>query len=202
MFEMKGKMQFKKKLKNNKNFLIIAVLLLFPLVVGVIYALPLPQIIAVDVGDLLTYYGVAFGLLGSFLSYRLEKQKEEKEKNSKNRPVFIVKLEKTDVFFTLTIAKISNNTLSYLYLYDEFIADEVENQHKLQITFNLSVEEAKSKNINHNFTMDSEILDKDGYPRYIQLTCDDEDGNNWNCYYEKVNDCGKVYYYPKEISIL
>ena len=50
--------------------------------------------------------------------------------------------------------------------------------------------------------MDSEILDKDGFPQYVQLLCDDIDGNSWNCCYYKVKDCDKVYYYPRDFEII
>lgn len=50
--------------------------------------------------------------------------------------------------------------------------------------------------------MDSDIIDTDGYPKYIQLLCDDKDGNAWNGCYYKVKDCDKIYYYPRDFEII
>ena len=58
------KIKHKYFIKNNKRLVIvITVLLLFPIAVGLIYALPLPQIVAIDSGDLLGYYATTFGIL-------------------------------------------------------------------------------------------------------------------------------------------
>ena len=50
--------------------------------------------------------------------------------------------------------------------------------------------------------MDSDIIDSDSYPKYIQLLCNDKDGNTWNCCYYKVKDCDKIYYYPRDFEII
>ncbi|MCR4615692.1 MAG: hypothetical protein K5756_06040 [Clostridiales bacterium] len=52
------------------------------------------------------------------------------------------------------------------------------------------------------YTMDSEILDSDGFPKYVQLLCDDSDGNAWSCCYNKLHDCNNIYYYPGDIEII
>ena len=50
--------------------------------------------------------------------------------------------------------------------------------------------------------MDPDIIDRDGYPRYVQLICDDKEGNAWDCCYHKVKDCDKIYYYPRDFEII
>ena len=41
--------------------------------------------------------------------------------------------------------------------------------------------------------LDSDIIDeKDGYPKYIQILCEDTDRYTWNFEYHKINDCGKI----------
>ena len=78
---MKNKKIFRKYLKRNKYFVgLFVVLFMFPIIVGLIYAIPIPQFVAVDSGDLLAYYGTTFGIIGSFITYRHELNKSKKER--------------------------------------------------------------------------------------------------------------------------
>lgn len=177
---------------------------LFPIVVGMIYALPLPQIVAVDSGDLLGYYATVFGIWGSFYTYRLEKRKSEIERNNDIKPQFIVELSKNDKsdIFSLIIRNHSKSTVSHLHLYDCFLSSEAKDKCSLKITYLKTIEEEDKLKPDFNITMDDDIMDVDGYPKYVQLLCDDMDGKTWNCCYHKINDCGKIYYYPRDFEVL
>lgn len=196
---------YKKYIANNKGLFVIGMILfLFPIVVGLIYALPLPQIVAVDSGDLLGYYATVFGIWGSFYTYRLEKRKSEKERRNDLKPHFIVEItekNKNDVF-SLTISNYIKSRVSHLYLYDCFLSSELKEKYNLKVTYLKTIEEEDKLKPNYNITMDDEILDTDGYPKYVQIICDDIEGNTWNCCYHKINDCGKIYYYPRDFEIL
>ena len=85
------------KLKKHKTEIIFCILLfLFPILVGLIYALPLPQVIKVESGDLLGYYATTFGILGSFYTYRQEKRKSHIEHLRELRPCLIVEITEPD----------------------------------------------------------------------------------------------------------
>ena len=92
--------------------------------------------------------------------------------------------------------------LSYLSLYDEFITTIVQNNHTFQVTYNKTTEECEAIKPQFNITMDDRIIDSDGYPKYVQLICNDKEGNAWNCCYYKVKDCDKMYYYPRDFEII
>ena len=47
-----------------------------------------------------------------------------------------------------------------------------------------------------NIAIDSEILDRDGYPKYIQIACDDNEGNIWVCEFEKHKIGSETVYRP------
>lgn len=89
-----------------------------------------------------------------------------------------------------------------MHFYDEFISTIINDKYSFKTTFNKTIKETEGINPNYNITMDSEILDNDGFPKYVQLICDDSDGNSWNCCYYKVKDCNKVYYYPRDFEII
>ncbi len=204
---MKNKKVLKKFFKSNKYLIILFVILfLFPIVIGLFYALPLPQIVAVGSGDLLAYYGAFFGIVGSFVTYRIEIAKRKKERIKEIKPVFIVEVKRIydeDIeVFSIDIINQSQKTITFLYLYDEFISPIINEKYSFKITYNKSIDDIKRINPDYNITMDSEIVDTDKFPKYIQLLCNDSDGNNWNCYYGKIKNGDKVYYYPSDVKII
>ncbi len=179
-------------------------MIVFPLIVGVLYALPVPRIIALDSGDLLAYYGTAFGIIGSFFVYRDEVKKKEKERTKELKPVFTVEvslIDKSLGLFKIDIGNYSDQPVSFLSFYDEFVETMAQKKYSFQVTYNKTIEEENIKP-RFNITMDPDIIDSDGYPKYVQLLCDDKDGNAWNCCYYKVKDCDRAYYYPRDIEII
>ena len=66
---------FKRFKTSTLLFVFVVFIFLFPLLIGIICALNLPNIINVASGDLLSYYAVAFGILASYLTYKNEKYK-------------------------------------------------------------------------------------------------------------------------------
>ena len=203
---MKNKKIFRKYLKRNKYFVgLFVVLFMFPIIVGLIYAIPIPQFVAVDSGDLLAYYGTTFGIIGSFITYRHELNKSKKERINELKPAFIVdvkKIKKEEDIFNIEIINRSQQTVTFLHFYDEFISTIINDKYSFKTTVNKTIKETEGINPDYNITMDSEILDNDGFPKYVQLLCDDSDGNSWNCCYYKVKDCDKVYYYPRDFEII
>ncbi len=202
---MKKKLKIKLWFRRHQIKFGIFVMLLFPIVIGGIYAIPLPQIIAIDSGDLIAYYGAAFGILGSFAYYRIEKAHKEKERNKELTPVFSVIVERNEDdlrIFKISIQKISDSPLMYMHLYDEFVSASIEKNRSFNITYCRTIEELESIKPDYNITMDDAIIDADGYPKYVQILCDDIEGNSWNCCYYKIKDCNRYYYYPRDLEIL
>lgn len=203
---MKNKKAIYRKLIKNKGMVgLLVILFIFPLIVGGLYALPLPQIIAVDAESLLAYYATVFGIIGSFITYRHELNKRKKERIRELKPTFIIEVTQEDKqlnIFKIDIINHSKQQLSFLYFYDEFISAIVEERYTFKTTYNKTISEEKVAAPDYNITMDPKIIDEDDFPKYIQLLCDDGDGNAWNCYYYKVNDCNKIYYYPRDFEII
>ena len=203
------KIKLKLWIIKHKYFIGFMFVFIFPLIIGGIYALPFPQVIAIESGDLITYYGTLFGIIGSFLIYYFESQKKKKERTNDIKPQFILKVNKYDEMFKINIVNKSKNVISYLYLYDEFITATLKKECSLIASYNKTVEDSKkikdngSFNVNfyYNFS-EPDILDKDGFPKYVSLLCDDIDGNTWRCCYIKINDSGEIYYYPNDFEMM
>lgn len=190
--------------KHKRNFL-FPLFMIFPFIIIGLYALPVSQHIAVESGDLLSYYGVIFGIVGSFYVYRKEKEKSDKERSHELKPAFVVDVKQAEHnpdIFDIAITNLSQNKVSYLYFYDEFISAEVQEKYHFKVTFNKSSADMQKIKCDYNITYDSSIIGADGFPQYVQLICDDRDGNDWDCCFHKVNDCGKIYYYPDDFEII
>ena len=123
-----------KWIKKNKSLLSITlIILLFPIMIGFIYALPLPQIIAVKSVDLLAYYGTSLGILSSFILYRYEKKKNNTNRLKEICPVFFVDVSKSEDadILVIIIKNLSTYPLKYMYLYDEYVDQLVKKDYEL-----------------------------------------------------------------------
>lgn len=135
------------KLKKYKTESICICFLLFPIIVGLLYALPFPQVIKVESGDLLGYYATTFGILGSFYTYRQEKRKSQMEHQRELRPCLIVEITEPDKngVFSLSISNLSRNVLTNFYLYDAFLSSTMkEGKNTYEVTYNKTSEEANA----------------------------------------------------------
>ena len=188
--------KFKRWLKKQKLSW-LCFILLFPLFVGWVYSLPLPQYIAVDSGDLLAFYGTAFGLLLSARMYLEVKQKESLERQKAIRPQLYVELvrrsDQSDLF-DICVQKIGDQLIEDAYLYEKQIGAIINKVQCYTIAYCLNPSKAKDLSVDFNIEMDDEILDTDGYPKYIQILCYDADDNGWVCEFDKAKMQDKVLY--------
>lgn len=189
----------KKWYKKHKLGLFVLFLFLFPLIVGVIYSLPLPQYVAVESGDLLAFYGVAFGLLFSFVTYLDSNRKISLERQKNMRPEIYVELEQRSYqsgVFDIHIRHNKKQVLTDVYLYDELVCGYMDQSKSFAISYCLNQAQEKGLCPDFNITMDSDILDVDGFPKYIQIVCYDTDDNGWVCEFNKAKVQNKIMYIP------
>ena len=177
--------------------------LLFPCVIAGIYKLSgVSEIL--KPGDLLSYYGMVFGISGPLLLYRLEQKNAEKKRKTELKPSFVVdvtKLSNEDVF-SIFIKQCSTGRLSHFGLYDEYVVADSKKEYTLRVTYFQPTERVKALQPDFNMAADDDIMGKDGFPKYVQILCDDVEGNTWNCCYDRIYNGEQAYYYPSEIEIL
>lgn len=178
-------------------------ILLFPLLVIAICSIPYLQKFPFNSGELLTYYGVVFGIFASYYKYSEDRKKADREKRVQQTPAFSVALERmqeNDRLFRISIVLIKNVIIRDIYLYDEFLCTSLPKDQCIQKSIGFSLTRKEEQKIQTpfdlNITMDSEILDADGYPKYIQIVCDDLEGNSWVCDFNKVISSNQVLYHP------
>ena len=203
---MKLKLILKKFRKGKASYVgFVVILIVFPLALRTIYCEQLAEKVAIEFGDLLAYYGTALGIFLSFVTYRMEERKKKKERDAKLEPFLSVELSKENdnsKVFLLRITDHTERVLTSFYIYDEFLAETLSSGGDFRLSYNQSGEDAKKLNVAHNITVDSNIVDKDGFPKYIQICCDDIYNDMWNCIYSKTNDCGRIHYYLRSREIV
>ncbi len=185
-----------------RNIALIGILLfIFPLVVGFVYFLPIPQYIAVESGDLLSYYGTAFGLFASYITYRLEKKEREREADRRNSPRLIVDIERYGTIedcglFYLRIQNKSEGTLTHFGVYHEHLCNAIETEKLFRIAVTSGSSDKNLADVDVVCWVDSAEIEKNGYPKYIQILCEGNNGDSWICDFLKDGNPNSVHYYP------
>ena len=159
----------------------------------------------IDFAPLLSFYGTCLGLLGSVYMYIHSQKMTHTKEILKLQPKFFVSIERysdSNNVFSLKIINKTFQPLFYSTLYFNHLSDIVKQKYSLKISYFKSEEEARELKVGYNICEYDAWDSNDNYPKYIQITCYDEEGNHWNCCYNKFVEDGKAYYYPDEIEIV
>ena len=158
-------------------------LLIFPIIIGLLYKIPI-SFIDIEIGDLLSFYAVALGLFATYLTYRKsEDQRILKRQNSLKPRLELVVVLNNDEFATKIYI---DNKTDNDYIIDYISLDYYEDEEKRYLN-------AKS---NLEFTI--EAWD-DSLPQSIYIGVKDDDGNEWAVgfeYQEGTNKYCRTYIDP------
>ena len=183
--------------KQKSIILLVVIIFCFPFLIALTLKIPFMSCIDLNISDCLLFYGTSLGIFSAFLTYQHEKKKADKDRQAEVKPIVTVELKKiTEELFQITIYNHSKSRLSYLYLYDQFISEEFVRKQSFRVAYlNPKVES------DYNITMDYDIIGKDGYPKYIQILCEDVDKNTWDlCFYKISNGDNTYHYYLRDIE--
>lgn len=181
--------------KKTIRILIIFVGILFPfLLLSLNYFFP--DFYGGYTGNLLSYYGVFGGLIISVWTYQDGKEREEKKRRNNLKPQFAIKVsefENTAGLYTLSVFNFCNKPLRSVSLNGDAHIVCIEKEGSFNIDCRCDQEETYNFN-NKNSTVYIEP-DDEGLPSFVEICCDDEEGNTWAFDYKKVH-------YNKEYSYL
>lgn len=207
--------KFKQFIRKNSILIIPLFVLVFPLIIGLLYHIPCKQIIAVDSGDLLSYYSVSFGILGSFWLYHKEQNDRMREHLNKIAPSFTIDIEECSQtynvdkqddnkkVFSVTIQNPDPSKIfSDIYYYDQQCCHTIDNEVVLTVGYNLSDEEYSdiSKDKGNILCVYDAILN--GLPKSVYISCYDVENNLWECIYKQQSDGNHRYYHLTKKSTL
>ena len=191
----KAKMRFKYK----TQLLVAILLLLFPFLVYLLCKIPI-KIISLKASELLQFYGISLGIFGSFISYYAEKRKGEIEHDNKLKPYISVELKaKDDGYFDITLTNLKRAILIYIFLYDITLDSTLPSTKKYNVNFYPDNEKCGAIDLSG---YDSGLIDFDGYPKYILLSCNDEENRMWQGEYIKLSSGNNVVYQLKEMYLV
>ena len=162
-------MKFKRFLNWNKSPILLFIgLLIFPIIIGLLYKIPI-SFIDIEIGDLLSFYAVALGLFATYLTYRKsEDQRILKRQNSlKPRLELVVTLNDDECNTKVCVSNTTNNDYIIDYIDIEYYGGE-ENQY-----------------LNSKNTLEFIINAwDDSLPQSIYIGVKDDDGNEWAVEFE------------------
>lgn len=153
------------KLKYNKTpILLFTGLLLFPVILGLIYKIPV-TFIDIGIGDLLSYYAVAFGLFASFLTYRADEEKKDHARKEGLQPKIELSFEfdKVEKLSRLCINNPTKNDYTINY-----------------VGLNIDFDDENERSLNARKQLEF-ILEycAEAYPEHIHIGIKDSDNNEW-----------------------
>ena len=146
----------------------------------------------------MTFYGAAFGIFSSFIVYKAEKKKEKRLHEREIKPIFSVEVTRrneNNEIFDIAVDKLNEKPITNLCLYDLYISPLAKNHYDFVVSY---LSEEKEKNEFLNVTIDDDIIDKDGYPKFVQILCDDVDNAMWSLVYYKADVGNKKIYVLRE----
>lgn len=150
-------------------------LLLFPLVIGLFYKIPI-NFVDIEIGDLLSFYAVALGLFATYLTYRETENINSLARQESLRPKieFSLELDGDEIESKVHIYNSTDNDYVIVYIGHDYYEDEKKRYLN-----------AKS---HLDFTIDSwdEVA-----PESVQVGVKDADGNEWAVGFEYQENSSK-----------
>lgn len=142
---------------------LFAAIILFPIVIGLIYKIPI-CFIDIEIGDLLSFYAVALGLFATYLTYRENENKKCLERQEALRPKieFSLDLDNEEIESKVWIYNSTDNDYVIVYIGHDYYEDE------------------RKRYLNAKCHLDFAINSWDEVaPKHVQIGVKDADGNEW-----------------------
>lgn len=167
---------------------LVAVAIALPVIITILYNIHLVDLFFIPAGDLLNYFGVCLGLLGSMcvlvntIKESEERKKSEKEREKKRRmPRVSLRISKlAEPLLKVEIINTGSKTVSDVFLFDEFITGYIfpHQSVSVQISFERDCSTAEVFSFKE-FIKESRY--DQGFPEEIWLTLFDEENYQWHC---------------------
>ena len=145
------------------SILLFIALLLFPLVIGLFYKIPI-NFVDIEIGDLLSFYAVALGLFATYLTYRETENINSLARQESLRPKieFSLELDGDEIESKVHIYNSTDNDYVIVYIGHDYYEDE------------------KKRYLNAKSHLDFAIDSWDEVaPASVQVGVKDTDGNEW-----------------------
>lgn len=159
----------------------------------------------VESGDVLSYYATSLGIIGSFITYREEKKKEKKERNSDIKPRLVFNVTKEDDIFNFVVTNTGKYHIYSISLFQREICSVLppDESKSVKVKF---VETPTKSGINDVIIIDigqyeNFEFDNNGTPKWIQVLCNDIDNQLWGIYYDILPNEDRIVYMLSECSL-
>ena len=145
-------------------------------------------------GDVLSYYGVYFGVVVSYVTYRFEKERKDRLHMQEIRPKIELSVVESIAkgAFTLSIDNCGLHPLKQVYFEGDFLCTRIEKSFKVNIIF--SIETKDELLFDNEYPVIFIPQDDGGFPSNLLLNCDDSDNNTWAFEFKKQPYSEQSYY--------
>ena len=185
--------------KSHRKLFVFAGLLVFPIIIDLFYHIPC-NFFYLKENALLSFYGVALGIFVTFSTFYTEKKKEKIERDNKLKPYISVELEaRKDGYFDIILTKLKNAIITDVFLYDVPLDNALPLTKKYNVNFYPDNEKGEAIDLSN---YDSGLIDNDGYPKYILISCYDEEDRMWQGEYIKLSNSDRIVYQLKEMDLV
>ena len=166
----------------------IVLLVLLPIIIGSIYALPCKQYIKIKSEAVLSYYGTSAVVLFSVYNIIEQKKKDRSNRINSIRPRITLKAEKTNDsnILQLTITNKGEKTIFDLQAVETPVQKHLSPDDDIIMEVDIS-----------------ELTDRiNGFPDAIPINCSDMDDNNWILLFNYIKDGNYYQYVLSEYGII
>lgn len=189
--------------KHRIKICILAIILITPIIVGLVYNIPIWNSFPLSAGEVLTFYGVALGIFVSVVFYLNDQKKENLRRTRAIRPaVGVICIPMQNSFSVEVIIRNNNNIFQDLSFFDVNVHQGFINQ---KVRFQVSLKEDKTRGCNYVFSdlIADSIDSADNLPHYMCFFFSDQYGNTWDCEFDKEKDGnGMPLYVPSMIDTI
>ena len=185
---------------------VFAVVIAIPIVVTVLYNIHLFEYDAIPSGDLLNYFGVCLGLMGSTILFfegrkreRLKDEEERRNRRLDHRPRLSVLVEEAAApYMKVTITNVGSQIISNIFLADRYIASFLP---PLKEVIKLISYEECDEGVAIDLTkVGVDMFDGGKWPKELRFDVCDQDNDVWEVVATRCVDGGK-YIYLCEVNL-
>lgn len=176
-------MRFLKRLRKNIIYIIIGIIVIIAPVI-----LKCAMHFNITGDGIISYVATCLSIVCGSKIISDSNMKIAKYKYSHLKPVFLLKVNKIDNdIFEMFIENKRKFYYSNVFIYDEKVKQKIKKNLVLKFSFNRKMNDA------YFVTADKFV---DDYPEYVQICCDDIEGDMWNTIFKKTKyyKDGFVYY--------
>lgn len=161
---------------------------IFPVIIWLLAYFRILQIASIKPADLLSYYAIAFGLIGSMTVYLCNQEKQKIANQRDSVPNIKIAISQYSFYLEGTIENLGEDEILGITLYDEDLVQLLPSGDRFDFQFVIDKDVRTDSKIINIRGYDGLEVNKLGFPTYIQLFVVDSLKRGWVLTFDKRGD--------------